>query len=125
MIILKLLAKDLEDRYQTARGVEADLRSCLAACEAHRDVDNFTPGHRDVSDSLIVPEKLYRREAEINVLLAAFDRVVRLGGTKPGGMGMGLSVSRSIIDSHRGRLWAEPNDGPGSTFSHVNPVSVP
>jgi signal transduction histidine kinase len=41
--------------------------------------------------------------------------------TKSGGMGIGLSVSRSIIESHDGRLWATPNDGPGSTFSFSIP----
>jgi len=43
--------------------------------------------------------------------------------TKTGGMGIGLSVSRSIIEAHHGRLWAEPNDGPGATFSFSIPVA--
>ena len=42
--------------------------------------------------------------------------------TKPGGMGIGLSVSRSIIESHHGRMWVEPNDGPGATFAFSIPV---
>jgi PAS domain S-box-containing protein len=41
--------------------------------------------------------------------------------TKRGGMGIGLFVSRSIVESHQGRLWAEPNDGPGATFSFSIP----
>ncbi len=43
--------------------------------------------------------------------------------TKSGGMGIGLSVSRSIIESHHGRLWAVPNDGPGATFSFSIPCA--
>ena len=42
--------------------------------------------------------------------------------TKVEGMGIGLSVSRSIIEKHHGRLWAEPNDGPGATFSFSIPA---
>jgi len=43
--------------------------------------------------------------------------------TKSGGMGIGLSVSRSIIEKHQGRLWAEPNNGPGATFSFSIPCA--
>ena len=41
--------------------------------------------------------------------------------TKSGGMGIGLFVSRSIVERHHGRLWAQPNDGPGATFSFSIP----
>lgn len=52
----------------------------------------------------------------------AADRLFQpFNSTKDGGMGMGLSVSRSIIESHRGRLWAALNDGPGVTFSFSIP----
>jgi signal transduction histidine kinase len=44
--------------------------------------------------------------------------------TKSGGMGIGLFVSRSIIERHQGRLWAEPNTGPGATFSFSLPVET-
>lgn len=44
--------------------------------------------------------------------------------TKTGGMGIGLAVSRSIIEKHQGRLWAERNDGPGVTFAFSIPAAT-
>ncbi|HUA56426.1 MAG TPA: AAA family ATPase [Candidatus Sulfotelmatobacter sp.] len=81
-IILKLLAKNAEDRYQTASGVEADLRTCAAQWQAGRRIEPFPLGARDASDRLLIPEKLYGREAEIESLLAAFKRVVADGQTE-------------------------------------------
>src|SRR6202043_21702 len=53
---MKLLAKTAEERYQTAAGVEADLRRCLAEWETHRRIDPFPLGLHDVSDRLLMPE---------------------------------------------------------------------
>lgn len=78
-IILKLLTKTAEERYQTAAGVEYDLQWCLAEWEARGKIDEFVPGARDHSDRLLIPEKLYGREAEVATLLGSFDRIVRGG----------------------------------------------
>ncbi|HEX8892868.1 MAG TPA: AAA family ATPase, partial [Terriglobales bacterium] len=78
-IIMKLLAKTPEERYQTASGVESDLRRCLADWEAHGGIADFIPGQLDAPDHLIIPEKLYGRAREIETLLTAFDRVVAGG----------------------------------------------
>jgi AAA ATPase domain/Protein kinase domain len=78
-MVMKLLAKTAEERYQTAAGVEGDLRACLAAWQATRRIDEFPLGAQDATDRLIIPERLYGREGEIATLLEAFDRVVTRG----------------------------------------------
>jgi PAS domain S-box-containing protein len=78
-IIMRLLAKTAEERYQTAAGLERDFRRCLAALEAQHRIDAFPLGQQDTPDRLLIPEKLYGRECEIETLLAAFDRVVSSG----------------------------------------------
>jgi PAS domain S-box-containing protein len=78
-ITMKLLAKNAEERYQTASGLESDLRRCLAQWQSQGRIEPFPLGAHDASDRLLIPEKLYGREGEIDGLLAAFDRVVTHG----------------------------------------------
>jgi PAS domain S-box-containing protein len=78
-IVMKLLAKTAEDRYQTAAGLAIDLRRCLSAWEATGRIEPFPLGQKDASDRLLIPERLYGREREIDTLVAAFDRVVAQG----------------------------------------------
>ncbi|MBR0716504.1 AAA family ATPase [Bradyrhizobium liaoningense] len=78
-IIMKLLAKTPEDRYQTAGGVERDLRCCLAEWEARRRIDDFPLGLQDTPNQLLIPEKLYGRDREIATLLSCFDRIIKTG----------------------------------------------
>ncbi|MGL5065879.1 MAG: trifunctional serine/threonine-protein kinase/ATP-binding protein/sensor histidine kinase [Microcoleus sp.] len=74
-IVMKLLAKNAEDRYQTAAGLKADLENCLNSWQAIGEVVNFLPGQLDRSGQLSIPQKLYGREVEVANLLAAFERV--------------------------------------------------
>ena len=78
-IILKLLSKTAEERYQTAAGLAADLRKCLAEWESHGRISLFSLGTHDISDRFLVPEKLYGRDREIKTLLDAFDEMVATG----------------------------------------------
>jgi PAS domain S-box-containing protein len=78
-IVMKLLAKRAEDRYQTAAGLESDLRSCQTEWEAQRRIDEFPLGQHDTPDRFLIPEKLYGRRREVEILLASFDRVVNGG----------------------------------------------
>lgn len=75
-LIMKLLAKTAEDRYQTAGGVEYDLRRCLADWQRQRRIDDFILNEQGAPDRLLIPEKLYGREQEVETLVAAFGRVV-------------------------------------------------
>src|SRR6266702_4064795 len=78
-IVMKLLVKTPEERYQTAAGVEHDLLRCLAAWESERRINDFPLGEDDTPDRLFVPEKLYGRSRDVETLLAAFDRIMTSG----------------------------------------------
>jgi PAS domain S-box-containing protein len=81
-IVVKLLAKTAEERYQTAVGLEADLQRCLTELEARGCIPDFPLAARDLSNRMLIPEKLYGRTREIDALLAAFDRVLERGTTE-------------------------------------------
>ena len=78
-ITMKLLRKTVEERYQTAAGVESDLRRCLAEWETQGLIHDFALSEHDTPDRLLIPEKLYGRDREIDTLLTAFDRIVAGG----------------------------------------------
>ncbi|MHC0061460.1 trifunctional serine/threonine-protein kinase/ATP-binding protein/sensor histidine kinase [Nostoc sp. UIC 10890] len=76
-IISKLMAKNAEDRYQSALGLKYDLEICWRQWRETGSIDVFELGVRDICDRFIIPEKLYGRQAEVESLLAAFDRVAQ------------------------------------------------
>ncbi|MEH1936545.1 MAG: AAA family ATPase [Nostoc sp.] len=74
-IVMKLMAKNAEDRYQSATGLLADLELCLKQLETKGIITNFVPGRLDILSQLLITQKLYGREEQVNELLAAFERV--------------------------------------------------
>ena len=74
-IVAKLMAKNAEDRYQSALGFKHDLEVCWAQWQSQAAITNFELGQRDVCDRFLIPEKLYGRETEVQTLLNAFERV--------------------------------------------------
>ncbi|MEO1431989.1 MAG: AAA family ATPase [Cyanobacteria bacterium J06633_8] len=74
-IILKLMAKNAEDRYQSALGLKHDLEKCLYQLTETGKIERFEIAQRDICDRFIIPEKLYGRDNEVEQLLAAFERV--------------------------------------------------
>jgi serine/threonine protein kinase len=78
-IVLKLLSKNAEDRYQTARGVEADLKTCLFEWGSAGRLETFLLAEHDVPDRLLIAARLYGREREVAGLVDAFEHVARNG----------------------------------------------
>ncbi|MEH2259575.1 trifunctional serine/threonine-protein kinase/ATP-binding protein/sensor histidine kinase [Nostoc sp.] len=74
-IISKLMAKNGEDRYQSALGIKYDLEICLSQLQATGNIESFVLGERDISERFLIREKLYGREKEVAQLLAAFEQV--------------------------------------------------
>ncbi|OSI70382.1 protein kinase [Bradyrhizobium canariense] len=108
-IVLKLLAKSAEQRYQSASGLEHDLRRCLIEWETGGRIEEFALAQYDTPDRLRIPEKLYGRDREIEAMLAAFDRMIKSGAPElmlvTGYSGVGKSsvvneLHRRLVPSH-------------------------
>ncbi|AFZ60739.1 AAA family ATPase [Anabaena cylindrica FACHB-243] len=76
-IVNKLMAKNAEDRYQSALGLKLDLENCLHQLQETGEIQSFEIAQRDLCDRFSIPDKLYGRETEIKKLLQAFNRVSR------------------------------------------------
>ncbi|QEI04776.1 AAA family ATPase [Pigmentiphaga aceris] len=111
-IVMKLLAKAPEERYQTAAGLAFDLQRALMQWDAANKVDDFALGERDASPRLSIPDHLYGREAEVARLAAAFGHVADTGAcylvlvSGPSGSGKSALVGalQKKIDAARGRF---------------------
>ncbi|WP_437587270.1 AAA family ATPase [Sorangium sp. So ce1000] len=74
-VVMKLLAKVPEERYQSARGLLADLDRCLGQWQSSGQISRFPLGEKDVTGELRIPQKLYGREQDVEALMSAFARV--------------------------------------------------
>ncbi len=74
-IVMKLLAKTPEERYQSAWGLKADLETCFKQWQIQGEILPFPLGQQDISDKFHIPKKLYGREQEVSQVLDTFERV--------------------------------------------------
>jgi len=131
-IVMKLLAKTAEERYQTAAGLKSDLQRCLSAWEKQGRIEYFRLGEHDNPDRLLIPELLYGREREIKTLLTSFDRVVRGGAPElvlvSGYSGIGKSavvheLHKPLVPSNgifaSGKFGQHKRDIPYATLAEV------
>jgi PAS domain S-box-containing protein len=127
-IIMKLLAKTAEERYQTAAGIESDLRHCLAERERKGRIDPFALGEHDVPDRLLLPEKLYGRAREIETLLACFDRMVNSGAVELVLVSGYSGIGKSSVVNELHRVLVEPRglfaSGKFDRYKHDIPYST-
>ncbi|MBI9061310.1 MAG: AAA family ATPase [Marinilabiliaceae bacterium] len=73
-VVMKLLSKSPDDRYQSSYGIIKDLEACVIHLEANLSFDDYPVGRQDIVKRFTVPEKLYARDAEINQLKGCFER---------------------------------------------------
>lgn len=127
-IILKLLAKNAGDRYQSHSGIQSDLTECLKIVEGNLTDANFVIGQNDISDTFTLPDRLYGRKNQKKILMQALDRAT-LGGKEivlisgePGSgktsliKGMGKAVVKSRGEFVSGKFEPERHNTPYSAL---------
>lgn len=127
LIIMKLLAKTPEDRYQSAYGIRADLERCLTDWQASRSVEPFPLAQRDHSTDLRLSQKLYGRQQELDALLEAFKRVKQGSGelvTVAGSAGVGKSALGQELCKSVTRLGAMVAQGRFERANQTVPYSA-
>src|SRR6267143_409868 len=106
-IVLKLLSKTAEDRYQTAAGVEEDLQRCLRDLESSGCINSFVLASEDVSDRLLIPERLYGRERDVETLLAAFQTFAAGGAPELFLISGAPGVGKSSLVNELHKSWTD------------------
>ncbi len=107
-IVMKLLAKAAEERYQSADGLKADLQECLTRWTTHGSIGTLLPGHADRYDRFDIPQRLYGREQELSVLIDLFRRSRRSkrevllvsGSTGSGKSSLVQEMQKTVMQAH-------------------------
>jgi len=137
-IVMKLMAKTAEERYQSAFGIRNDLAECLQQLQTTGNISDFPLGTQDISDHFQIPQKIYGREAEFETLITAFERVANppesplakggLGGVEmmlvAGYSGIGKSSLVAEIHKPNTRLRGYFTEGKFDQFQKSIPYSA-
>jgi PAS domain S-box-containing protein len=115
-IVMKLMAKAVEERYQTAVGLQLDLKRCLAGWDLGENIQTFPLGVGDVSERLLIPQRLYGRKHDMDRLRGAFTRVFEQGIPElamiTGYSGIGKTalvreLYKSVVREHGFFIWGK------------------
>ena len=125
-IVAKLMAKNAENRYQSAQGLQHDLEICLSQWEQTGEIVPFELCTRDLCDRFLISEKLYGRETEVKTLLSAFERVAASTTNSRDRIAFSSSTSADNIssDNNSEMLLVAGSSGIGKT-AVVNEVYKP
>lgn len=116
-IVMKMMAKTAEERYQNAWGIQADLIVCQMQLEANGKIKEIIPGEHDIFNKFTISPKLYGRETEVKTLLTAFEEVTGRVEKSPQAL---LDIGKSMQFAKQIMLvCGEPGSGKSSLASEI------